>query len=178
MYSLKPFKIALKGLKEGVTSFEYALDADFFAAVEAQDISSGSLCVTLSIRRAINTFELDFAIQGTIQTPCTQCLEDMELPIDTTFTQMVKLGNEEIETDELIVIDDKDGALDVSWLIYEAIALDIPIVHVHPPGRCNAEMIEKIQALSADRSSESECSEQEAIDPRWSKLQEIRNNKL
>ena len=72
-------------------------------------------------------------------------------------------------------MDENEGILDLAWLIYESIALAVPIKHVHAPGKCNAAMTEKLNELSATRSGDE--TESKAADPRWAKLAELKLGK-
>jgi uncharacterized metal-binding protein YceD (DUF177 family) len=96
----------------------------------------------------------------------------MEQPVETDNRLIVKLGNEASEEDDMIVVDENEGILDMSWIIYEFIVLAIPIRHVHAPGKCNPAMTQALEELSADRSSDEESSQ--AIDPRWEKLKNLK----
>ena len=87
----------------------------------------------------------------------------------------MKLGIEDSEDDVVIVVDENEGILDLAWLIYESIALAVPIKHVHAPGKCNAAMTEKLNELSATRSGDE--TESKAADPRWAKLAELKLGK-
>ena len=97
----------------------------------------------------------------------------MEQPIEADNRLAVKLGTGYSEDDDLVTIDENEGLLDVSWFIYEFIALAIPIKHVHEPGMCNAAMIEALEEHSAARSSDEE--DEQAIDPRWEALKKLKN---
>jgi uncharacterized metal-binding protein YceD (DUF177 family) len=96
----------------------------------------------------------------------------MEQPVETDNRLIVKLGSEASEEDDMIVVDENEGILDMSWIIYEFIVLAIPIRHVHAPGKCNPAMTQALEELSADRSSDEESSQ--AIDPRWEKLKNLK----
>jgi uncharacterized metal-binding protein YceD (DUF177 family) len=174
MCSIETFKIDLKGLKEGITTLEYHLDKDYFEAIDAQEVRRGELCAKLSVRRTAGFFELDFHIDGIVHIPCDLCLDDMDQAIDTDNKLVVKFGEEYSEDDDLVIVAEDEGILDVSWFIYEFIALDIPIKHVHAPGKCNAAMIKMLEEYSATRSSEGDG--QDAVDSRWSELEKLKNN--
>ena len=73
-----------------------------------------------------------------------------------------------------MIVDEEEGILDLSWFIYEFIALAIPIKHVHAPGKCNHAMTEKLLELSAARSSDENANQ--PMDPRWDKLRNIKIN--
>lgn len=171
MCSLEQFKIDLKGLTDEVTAFEFDLDKDFFAALDTTEVESGLLHVSLSIRKASGFFELQFHTVGTVDIPCDRCLDLMEQPIATDNRLTVKFDSTSSEDDETVIVDENEGMLDVSWLIYEFIALAIPIQHVHVTGKCNPAMTQALEELSADRSGDAESSQ--TVDPRWAKLAEL-----
>jgi uncharacterized metal-binding protein YceD (DUF177 family) len=85
---------------------------------------------------------------------------------------VAKLDEDLSGDDDLVIIKDDEGILDISWYIYESIVLSIPIRHVHAPGKCNPVMIERLKGLSATRSSDGN-SEKE-IDPRWDALKKLK----
>ena len=171
MCSLEFLKIDLKSLKEEETSLEFDLDDNYFGALDDAEVKKGSLHVSVSIRKATGFFELLFHTVGTVIIPCDRCLDDMALPVETDNRLIVKLGSEYSEEDEVIVVSENEGILDMSWLIYEFVALVIPIRHVHAPGKCNAAMTEALEELSADRSSDEESNQE--TDPRWEKLKAL-----
>ena len=172
MGSLEQFKIDLKGLKDELTKLEFDLNKDYFDALDETDVQSGALHVSVSIRKASGFFELQFYTVGTIDIPCDRCLDLMEQPVETDNRLVVKLGSTAHEEDDTIVVDENEGILDLSWFIYEFIALAIPIQHVHAPGKCNPAMTQVLEELSADRSGDEESSP--AVDPRWEKLKNLK----
>jgi uncharacterized metal-binding protein YceD (DUF177 family) len=172
MCSLESFKIDLKSLKESKTDFEYNLDNSYFEAVNGSEVKTGVAKVVLSIRKTESYFELLFKIDGTIQIPCDRCLDEMDQNIDTENRLLAKFGEEYSEDDDLITIPEDEGIIDVAWLIYEFIALNIPIKHVHAPGKCNREMLEMLEKHSATRSGVGLGDEE--IDPRWSELEKLK----
>lgn len=175
MGSLEQFKIDLKDLKDELTRLEFDLDKDYFDALDETDVQSGALHVSVSIRKASGFFELQFHTVGTVDIPCDRCLDLMEQPIETDNRLVVKLGSTAREEDDTVVVDENEGILDLSWIIYESIALAVPIKHVHAPGKCNAAMTEKLNELSATRSGDE--TESKAVDPRWAKLAELKLGK-
>ena len=172
MCSLEQFKIDLKGLTAEVTTLDFDLDNAFFNALDETEVESGSLHVSLSIRKASGFFELLFHTVGTVDIVCDRCLDLMEQPIETDNRLVVKFGSTGSEDDDTVIVDENEGILDTSWFIYEFIALAIPIQHVHAPGKCNPAMTKALEELSADRSGDEESSQ--AIDPRWEKLKDLK----
>lgn len=155
MYSPESFQIDLKELKSGLTTLNLALDDDYFEAMEGQEVSRGSINAALSIRKTENFFEITSSLKGVVVIPCTRCLDDMEQPIDTQNVLTVKFGPKYSEEDDLVIVPEQEGKIDMSWFLYEYIVLSIPIQHVHETGKCNAAMIKVLNEHSATRSGDS-----------------------
>ena len=171
MCNIESFKIDLKALPQGASILEFKLDDAYFKAIDAPDIQRGELSSSLSISRTDDFFELNFHTEGIVHIPCDICLDDMEQSIETDDRLLVRFGEDYSEEDDLVIVAENEGILDVAWFIYEFIALNIPIKHVHAPGKCNPAMIEMLQEHSAARSGEEE---EEIVDPRWAALLKLK----
>ena len=172
MYQSESLKIDLKGLQEGLITLEYTLDDTYFQEIESSEISAGQVHVKVEIRKTRMFWELMLHTEGLVTIPCNLCMDDMEQLIAADNRLVVKLGEENNEDDELVIVDEDEGILDLSWYIYEFIALAIPIRHVHAPGKCNAAMMKVLEEHSTDRSSDEESTT--SVDPRWEKLKNIK----
>lgn len=173
MCSLESLKIDLKGLGEDVKAYDFKLGDSFFASIDDAEVSRGSVDLKLTVRKPLERcYELDFSVSGVVIVPCDRCLDDMEQPIENTGHLVVKLGKEYSEDDDLITIDENDGTLDITWFVYEYIALAIPMKHTHADGECNASMMELLEAHTVQAQDD----EEPEIDPRWEQLKKIRNN--
>ena len=151
MSTLEDLKINLKELKDVETRYEFSLDDSFFAAIDAPDVK-----------------------KGTVAVECNLCLDEMEQAIESNNSLVAKFGEEYSEDDDLVTVEESEGIIDVAWFVYEFIVLSIPIRHVHAPGNCNAEMMKVLNEHSATRSG---VEEEEIVDPRWSELLKIKENK-
>ncbi len=172
MCSLETYKIDLKGMNTEEQVLSFHLDDSFFGSLDGSQLEHGALHVSVSIRKMIGFFELQFHTEGTVVVSCDRCLDDMDQTIDTDNTLIVKLGDSYSEDDDTVTIDENEGILDLSWFIYEFIMLAIPIKHVHAPGKCNSAMTQKLEELSGTvRSSEEDG---EVIDPRWEQLKNLK----
>ena len=171
MYNLAPFKIDLKGLQEGSTTLEFQITDAFFEAIEAPEIKRGTLDLSLDINRKADFFELTFDIKGEVTVPCNLCLDDMLQPIVCSERLAAKFGDEYSEDDDLVTVPEDEGILDVAWFVYEFIVLNIPIRHVHAPGKCNPVMMKVLDGLSTSRSGEAD--EEQSVDPRWDALRKL-----
>ena len=175
MCNLEQFKVDLKALTEEVTPLEWELDDQFFEQLEDAQLQQGSVHVSGSIRKAVGFFELGLQSVGTVRVPCDRCLEMMDQPVEADLRLIVKMGSEYTDDDDVITVDEAHPVLDTAWLIYESIALAVPIRHVHQPGDCNVSMSEKLNELSAARSSDADA--EDAVDPRWAALKGLKLEK-
>ena len=174
MCNIESLKIDLKALSQGYNSFEFKLDNEYFKAIDAPDIQRGELSCKLSVCRTDDFFELNFHTEGVVHIPCDICLDDMEQSILSDDRLSVKFGEDYSEDDDLVTVAENEGILDVAWFIYEFIDLNIPIKHVHAPGKCNPAMVEMLKKHSTARSGEEE---EKSLDPRWAALLKLKSKK-
>lgn len=179
------YNISLKNLSAGSHTYVYELDRKFFEAIDGEEVRKGNVKVTVTVKRTSSTFEFNFDLKGVVQVPCTRCLDDMNQEVDASNRLIVKFGREySEESDEIVVIPEDEGEINIAWFLYEFIALTIPIKHVHPAGECNrivSTKLRKHRAVSADDGDEDEVDSGEeedfsdeedtpANDPRWDTL--------
>ncbi len=172
------------------TAYEYRLDNEFFANIDGPEVQRGRVDVKLNVKRAATAFELNFDLSGVIYIPCDRCLDDMEHLVETSEQLYVKLGHEYYEeSDNMLIIPEDEGELNVAWFLYEFIALTIPIKHVHPYGKCNKDMSERLRRMSAKSTDDEEdidedippfidtdetVDEEISTDPRWDALKKLK----
>ena len=162
--------------------YQYQLDNEFFLDLDAPEVQKGQVNVTLKVRKTSGVYQLDFQTEGKVIVICDRCLDEMEQPIETDDCLKVKLGLEFSEIDDIVVVPEEDGYINVAWFIYEFIALSIPMKHVHAPGKCNKEMVNKLSKHLRVRGDDEEgledsSEESQEIDPRWNELKKILDNK-
>jgi len=173
MYSSETLCVDLKGLTDEKSVFNYALDDDYFKAIDVPDIKKGKVECSLVINKMSTFFELNFHIEGIVQIPCDRCLDDMDQEVCSDEKLIAKFGEEYSEEDDYVTVPEDEGILDLSWFIYEFIALNIPIKHVHASGLCNAAMMKVLEEHTITRSDGEDG--EKPVDPRWSKLSELLN---
>lgn len=181
------YNISLKSLSPGTHTFNYELDRKFFEAIDGDEVKKGDVSAEVVVKRNSSTFEFQFKLQGIVQIPCNRCLEDMDQEIDSQNRLVVKFGREySEESDEVIVIPEDEGEINIAWFLYEFVALNIPIKHVHPLGKCDKTMSSKLRkhrVSSTDggdeetddfEEEEEDFSEDDSpagsTDPRWDSL--------
>jgi uncharacterized metal-binding protein YceD (DUF177 family) len=146
-------------MQENIQKYEYFLDNHFFTDIDGEEIQKGRIKVFLAVSEKNSVFELDFKLSGIAIIPCDRCLDDMEYPIDTTSHLIVKLGKDYAEeSDEIVVIPESEGAINLAWFLYEFVALAIPIKHVHAPGKCNKKMTSTLKKHTAKSNGEDDDS--------------------
>ena len=120
--------IDLKRLPVGRHEFDITLDDAFFKSLEKTEILGGQVegKATLNLRE--EDYQLNIAVRGTVFVVCDRCLDPMPLEID---------ANDELMNDEPEAPNDE---IDLSWLAYEIVSINIPIVHCHQAGECNKQM--------------------------------------
>ena len=191
MGKFKLYNVDLKNLAPGVHEFEYLLENKFFVDIDGDEVQKGKVKVHLTVKRTSVAFEMNFQIEGVAIVPCDRCLDDMEIPVDTHNRLVVKFGKEYAEeSDEVVVIPEEEGAINLAWFLYEFIALAVPMKHVHAPGKCNKAVTSKLNKhlkTNANEDSDDtfdtggddiviEEEVEEQIDPRWNELKKILDN--
>lgn len=184
------YNVSLKGNQPDIREIEYVLDNDFFKKIDGNEVQKGKLNVQLTVKRTTVAFEFSFNIQGVVFVPCDRCLDEMEVPVETTEKLFVKLGKEYAEeSDNMIVIPEEEGQINLAWFMYEFVALCIPMKHVHGPGKCNKTMSSKLKKHMTKSSDDDDDTsidfddiEEETdtnvieTDPRWDDLKKFIDN--
>ena len=176
MSKLEQFNVDLKALSQGDNILSFVLDDAFFEAIEAPTVRRGRLQTTLTIHRTEDYFDLDFYTEGLVTVACDRCLDDLEQPISADDHLVAKFGTAYSEDDELVIVAENEGMLDVSWFIYQFVELSIPLRHVHAPGKCNPAMMKALEEHSAARSGVE--SVESSVDSRWAVLEKLKNTEL
>jgi uncharacterized metal-binding protein YceD (DUF177 family) len=188
----KLYDIDLKNLTPGIHEYDFLLENKFFIDIDGDQVQKGKVNVHLTVNATASMiYEMNFQIDGVVMVPCDRCLDDMEVPINTNNRLVVKFGNEYAEeSDEVVIVPEEEGSINIAWFLYEFIALAIPMKHVHAPGKCNKAMTSKLKRHSArnvddeDEIDNAELDEdmslidevQSSTDPRWDGLKGLLEN--
>lgn len=175
MDNLEAYKIDLKGLKEGDNNLSFRLGNGFFEAVAGEDVHGGDVASDITVKRTGSVFEVNVHTKGNVIVSCDRCLDDMEQPVESDYQLVARLGEEMEGDEEVVVVPREDGMLDMAWPLYEAVALGLPLRHVHPEGQCNEEMARRLKELMVDEIPDGEDEEQ-PVDDRWAALLKLKDN--
>ncbi len=158
--------------------FEYLLENKFFADVDGNDVRKGKVKVRLMVKRTSVAFEMDFQIEGVVIVSCDRCLDDVEVPVEAENRLVVKFGKDYAEeSDEVVVVSEDEGAINLAWFMYEFVALAVPMKHVHAQGECNEEMSAKLREHTAKSMDDGGNDDKiGGFDPRWDALRGLMEN--
>ena len=133
--------------------------------MESADIHDADLKVKLTAVYRGDVYDLTFKITGNVVLLCDRCLDTMDFPIDASYHIMVKYGDDyNDDSDELLEIPQSDAYINVAYMLYDTVALAIPIKHVHPMGKCNRQMSALLKKHRARATGEDADLENELID--------------
>ncbi|MDR1720487.1 MAG: DUF177 domain-containing protein [Dysgonamonadaceae bacterium] len=173
-------------MKEDVLRIEYQLGNSFFVDIDEDNIQKGKVKVNLTIKKAAGVYDMSFVSEGVVIVPCDRCLDDMELPVSTSNRLIVKFGKDySEESDEIVVIPESEGIINLAWFLYEFIVLTIPIKHVHSPGKCNKAMTSTLKKYTPKKAGDDDDEEISVAatdldedsfvsDPRWDALKNFK----
>ncbi len=123
---MQPFIVSLIDLKPGVSLHEWHADGKFFEDFGNSEILGADIRVSARISYRGVTAEVSCEISGSVTVACDRCLEDLELPVVTSFEESYV----------------PDGAeLDLSQDVYDYVCISLPLKRVHPDQGCNQETV-------------------------------------
>ncbi len=127
------YTIDLKRLKIGTHEFEVTLDDGFFKNLEKTEVLGGKVEAKIALNLREEDYWLTIAVHGTVIVTCDRCLDPMSLEID---------ANDEFDSGDASLNGEAslNDELDLSWLAYEIVSINIPVVHCHQAGECNKQM--------------------------------------
>ena len=124
LLTLQPFVVKLTALAPGTSHFTWHAGAEFFEKFGNAEILDADLEVTADVRNHGLTAEAACEIAGTVTVACDRCLEDLVLPVETSFEESYTPEGDE---------------LDLGQDVYDFVCISLPLQRVHPEGECNQE---------------------------------------
>ena len=121
---MQPFVVNLTSLAPGRNRFEWHAGAEFFEAFGNADILDADLEVTAYVVCHGLTAEVECEIAGSVTVACDRCLEDLVIPVETSFGESYT---------------PEGGELDLSQDVYDYVCISLPLQRMHPEGECNQE---------------------------------------
>lgn len=187
MSKFELYYIQLKSLRADSQILEFDLNDEFFQKIDSPEVKKGKVTAKVTVKKKLEAFELTFNLDGIVMVPCNRCLDDMEQVITYKDKLLVKFGDKFSEEDEIVIIPESEGKINIAWFLYEFIVINIPIKHVHATGECNKTMVTKLKRHITrqkddednplfDFDEDDEVADDSSIDPRWEGLKNILDN--
>lgn len=170
MNYMNHFIIPFSGLKVGNHTFTFEIEDKFFEHFEYSEITKGRLHIGCRLEKQPRMMVFNFDISGFVQVPCDRCAAEFDLPMEGSRKLIVKFGAEQgEESEEIIVINEKEHEFDVSQFLYEFVHLMLPFQKVHGTDEngnslCDPEVIRYIKET-----------EDHPADPRWEVLKNLKD---
>jgi len=165
----KEFSINILGLSKSVHYFDFELNEGFFKQYGQEVVANGKFIARVSLDKRETFIEADFNITGNAFLVCDRSLEEFDFPLAIHKKVVFKYGEEPKEvSDEIIIITKDQDQLDLGQLMYEFIALQIPMKKLHPRFK-DDENKEGLVYTSATKDDD-----EEKIDPRWEALKKLK----
>jgi uncharacterized protein len=165
------------GLPVGIHEYEFEIKGEFFKKIESSEILEADLQVDAALTKQNNLLQMHFSISGTVGIDCDRCMKSFDFPVNAEEDLVIKHGNPEESTDEILVIPEGQDEFDISHYLYEYIALAIPVRRVpceidETNFECDYETLDKLNDLSTDSEEEKDVQ-----NPMWEQLNKIKFNK-
>jgi uncharacterized protein len=159
--------IPFSGLKQGEHQFDYCIKKDFIQRFENEDLLDSDINLLVNLVKSHRILHFHFQFQGTVTVECDRCLDPIDLPMNSNTKLIVKLEDIDEFEDDIVYLKPDESEFDISGFVYESILFAIPPRNVHDEGKCNPEMIEKLEKLLVKN--------QDPADPRWNELKNLLN---
>lgn len=144
MAQLNDIQLHLNELEQGKHHFFFRLDDLFIQGlpanygVDKSEITGCLIDAEADLNLRENDYSLHIAAKGSVQLVCDRCLATMSYPVNV---------EDDIWPDE---DEQSTDTLDLAWLTYEMIIINLPLVHSHPDGECNPDMQPLLHAYGVD----------------------------
>jgi len=172
----KQYIIKFAGLPVGTHEFEFKINGTFFEQFNDSEISEADIDVTVVLLKQNNLMQMQFEINGTVNLACDRCLINYDFPVHASEKLVIKYGEEEESTDEILAVNENSGQADISHYLFEYITLALPSrrvpCEIDEEFDCDYETLSKLN----DSSTEEEVKEANPLWEQLNKLKKINKN--
>ena len=172
MKTLSKYNIQIQSLEEKTFEYEFEGNDAFFQSLEQNLIQKGSFLAKVKLEKSATMVQTRIEIAGEMELICDRSLENFNEPFAVNERHIFKFGEKAEElTDEIEVIPFGTPTINIAHLLFELIAVTIPMKKLHPRFRTEDEEDEKY-IYSTDNEGVIEA-ESPKIDPRWAALSKL-----
>lgn len=170
MDKLRNYDVSFSGLKTGKHEFKFEIDKEFFQLFDTeQDFTNPKITVDVLLDKHSTFLEFEIKVSGTVELVCDITNENFDHPIENQIKVLVKFGEEYDDSEEdVITIPTNDHAFNIAQLIYENVALSIPMKKLSPK-------VSEEDLAILDKFSPKDIEEEHESDPRWDALKNLKN---
>ena len=173
------YKIAHQGLKKQKHRFHYNLDDSFFKDLEYSQIQGAAITAAVDFDNTQEPYIIDIEIDGHCMSDCDKCAAIIPLKIRGDFRLYIKFTGQDsvVDADEMdiIFISRDEPVIDMTQYLYEFVQLSMPIARTcEKPFETDLCDMEVGRIL---RNQNSETTQENIIDPRWSALNKLKDKK-
>ncbi len=148
MNPLDAFTIPVKGLKNGIHSFNFVLDKAFFSAINEENTLKPNLSSAVKFDKRDSMYILDINVEGNITVDCDRCLNEIPVPVEGEHKLYIKKGLGDDDAD-IVYLEKFEDQLNLAKYIYDFAILSLPFKNVIQDCEemenpyCNFDMLEK-----------------------------------
>lgn len=123
---MQSFEIKIGSLTDGVGSFSFRAEGDFFRSFEGTEILDGDVAADVEAEDLGDCLRVRAALKGSVSVTCDRCLEEVSIPVETEFEEDVEVHG---------------PVIDLSQIVYDYVCTALPLQRVHPDGACNPDTL-------------------------------------
>ena len=163
------YKLAFKGLEEGNHTFNMLIGVEFIELFGIEHLQDIGVRVSIKMIKRGTMLEMHIEGRGKVVVACDRCLEPYDQPVAFDNDLIVKTNaiKTEMIDENLIHLSPQTDLLELGQYLYESLIVSLPIKMVHPAGKCNKEMTDRLKP-NKDKQKKS------TSDPRWDALKNIK----
>ena len=171
MDKLRNYDVSFSGLKIGKHEFRFEIDKEFFQLFDTeQEFTNPKINVAVFLNKHTTFLEFEVKVDGKVELVCDITNDSFDHDIENQIDILVKFGEEYDDSEEdAVTILAKDHAFNVAHLIYENVALSIPMKKISP--NISDEDLAILEKFSPKEIEE----EEQEVDPRWEALKKLKD---
>ena len=172
MDKLRNYEVSFSGLKNGKHNFLFEIDKEFFQLFDTeQEFTNPKIVAEILMDKHTTFLEFFIKTKGEVELVCDITNQPFNYPIENEIDVLVKFGENYDDSDiDVIQIPMQDHAFNVAQLVYENVALSIPMKKISPNvTNEDLEALEKFKPKAVENTEEPES------DPRWDALKKLKD---
>lgn len=144
------------------SKFRWHAGKEFLGSFGNTEIKDADIEAVCSVNKSGNWFGVDLLLKGMVTVECDRCLEDLDIPIDRVVKLSVKFSadaagdvQDQVEGErEVVCFPSDESSLDLTQIAYDYICLSLPLVKVHPEGKCNPQVMKYLANQNTEEADE------------------------